>query len=229
MTDEEKKYEREQWKKMKPRQKITHFLEYYLIQTLAVLGSAVFVIVLIATMIRPEEKNALSVYVYDDVLEPSRTEEFCGELRKAMGITDRHETVSVFSGYDKDAIQDIMTLQVHQAAGDVDLIISDEETFRYFAGTGYLIPIEELGEDITDKYGDRIVQAAGPGKENENGELLAPDGTGTGDTADYGLRITGSKVWEELSLSGRSDFIAGLAAGSDNPENAALFFDTLLS
>ena len=228
MTDEEKKYEKEQWKKMTPAQKFQHFRTYYLWQTLAAAGAVIAVIWFVLHILSPHETTVLGVYVFDDYLNEITAEELTEKLREEIGVTDSHEIVFLSGGYSDSQYQSVISIQARQATNEVDLIIGKEETFRRLTGVGYMEPLDDmLDHDFLESMSDRIVEAAGPAEEESLNEPFEIYPEGKGEVKRYGIRLNGSEVWKNLVIGGDDDYIAAVSAGSLNSANIEIFFREL--
>ena len=210
------------------------FRDYYLVKTLIAVGAVIFLAALIRTMTRPQEVNLLSIYVFDDIGDPDRTDAFCEKMREILKAEDKYETVTFSSGLSPDKYQDMMILQVHAVTRDLDVIIAGEESFRKLAAAGYLESFEEaFGDSLSELPAERLVTANGPAEvlyaaDSAEETAESTDGDGAGEEKIYGLSIEGSAVWEDLSLTSQSDFIAGVGPGTENQENILTFFSTIL-
>ena len=229
MTDEEKRYEKEQWKKMKAGQKLRHFLDYYLIETLVAAGIIIFLAVVLKTVLSPREVNLLTINVFDDVIEPERADEYGQELKNVFGSTGKHESVTITSGHSINNMQDLLVLQVHAASREADVIVGSEETVRKLAGIGYLEDFEEVfGDEASELPASRLFRANGPKETSPGEEISDEEFEGKGEEKVYGLKLKGSHIWESLTVSGKSDYVAACAAGTQNPENILEFFRDIL-
>ncbi len=230
MTDEEKKYERDRWKEMTLSQKAQHFCTYYLAQTAAAAAILIFAVWFIHHVMSPREITALGVYVFDDYFDEEASEAFNLRLREDLGLTEKREIVVLAGGYSDSQYHQIMTIQARQAVNEVDLIIGTEETFRHLAGLGYMVELDEaLDRDFLDSLSDRIVEAAGPDLSEGYVEPDIESPEGKGEVGRYGISLKGSKIWEDLMLSGSSDCIAAVAEGSENGANIEVFLRDLFS
>ena len=229
MVDEDRAIEKRRWKTMTRKEKLEHYREYYLVPTLIAAAIVFFLIYTLVQILKPADINALTVFVYDDILDEYEKDALEEKMREVLGLTSRRELITITSGHNRDQVSDIMSLQVHEAARDVDLIIGTEESFHYFAGTAYLEDLGALPEVKEWRIPeDRFVTAKGPGVQEE-GDITVGLKEGTGEPAVFGVSLKGSGVWESASITGTSDLIAGVACGSQNIGNCGLFLSALFS
>lgn len=224
MTKEEKKQERDAFRKMTPKEKWRHLRSYYLLPaTAAVLGIAAAVF-LIWHMGKPGERSGLNVVVVDAALkENAFAASGDGTGENGTGRT----AVSVRDGFRSDSEEDLSALSVLMFNHSVDLIIAPEPVWKELAEEGCFQDLNRaLDSSLRANWADRILRVRGYQDESlpDGG-----DGTGMGTEAPYGIRLDGSERWKagvEYASEGRP--VAGLVLDAPNTAHAVTFLGGLL-
>lgn len=205
---------KEELKNLSSKQKFQYFLDYHLKKVIVIGAVVIFAAVLLNTMIFNRTENAMTVaYINDCNITDTETLET--DMRDFLDIPDKHDTVGSSYYYTED-YQMNMAFYTHVAAGGVDLIVCDEESFKDIAEGGMLADLSTyLSEDIYEKLSDHIIMAQMADETDTEGNVYSyyPEQA-------FGIDITGNTYYESLGGTPTDPLILCVAAGSENQENA---------
>ncbi len=231
----EEKSERAKWKELKGFQaKWDHFRAYYLLKTAIWASVAVLVIYAGYAMLRPKKEQVLYVAILDAVLLNDETEELQAGYNEYLGIDEktqesRFDNSMLVSGVRQtSSMQQLMT---HVFAGEIDVIIVGESTFKGWGGVLFHPLSEQLPADLYEELSERFCYAP---SQDGNGNIIE------GEEKPYGLYVTdlfrgrekpyGDYVTE--LLSGRENeaepLVLGICGNSGNEKNAEEFVRYIL-
>ncbi len=231
----EEKSERAKWKELKGFQaKWDHFRAYYLLKTAIWASVAVLVIYAGYAMLRPKKEQVLYVAILDAVLLNDETEELQAGYNEYLGIDEktqesRFDNSMLVSGVRQtSSMQQLMT---HVFAGEIDVIIVGESTFKGWGGVFFNTRSEQLPADLYEELSERFCYAP---SQDGNGNIIE------GEEKPYGLYVTdlfrgrekpyGDYVTE--LLSGRENeaepLVLGICGNSGNEKNAEEFVRYIL-
>ena len=222
MLPHEKEHEKEAFKKLPLGKKIQHFFDYYLIQTLAVIGVTALAVYLIWNFfIKKHDQYVFAAAVYDEAFSFDKKDAFTDRLRELFELTDSHELTRIDDQYYSGSVQDRMKLTVLLTAGEYDVIVAGEETFRALAGDGLMEDLDELfTKQDAEKFGERYINT--PGLLETESFSLNENYSGKGEAHNYGISLKDNDVWQTLG-GVCQDPVLGICLSSGNTENAVKF------
>lgn len=231
----QEKSDRAKWKELKGfKAKWEHFRAYYLLKT-AIWGCvAVLVVYAGYAILRPKKEQVLYVAILDALLLNDETEELQAGYNEYMGIDEKTQetrfdnSMLVSNVRDTSSMQKLMT---HVFAGEIDVIIAPESTFKGWADVIFHPLSEQLPADLYAKLSERFCYA--PSKDDE-GNVIG------GEEKPYGLYVTdlfrgrekpyGDYVTDLLTGREREGepLVLGICGNSRNERNAEEFVRYIL-
>lgn len=193
-----------------PQEKWQYFVDYYLLYVVIGIIALAIAISLIKTMVFDRTEKVLSIVVmaYD---QPD-TEVLESELREYLGIEDEDQTISI-SYLTPGDYQTEMVMTTWTAAQDVDLILSDPDTFESYAGKGILMDLSEfLDESLLTRVEDDL-KVGQTVEYDENGEIIS-----YGEECNYGIGISLDESKTDF-IQGGDDWILSVCVNTTNLEN----------
>lgn len=193
-----------------PQEKRQYFLDYYL--GYVVIGVIALVVAgsLLKTMVFDRTEKVLSVVVmgYD---QPD-TETISNELREYLGIENEDQTISI-SCLTPGDYQTEMAMTTWIAAQDVDLIISEPETFENYTGKGYFADLSEiLDESLLARVQDDL-KVGQTVEYNDNGEIST-----YGEECNYGIGISLDESKTDFTQGG-DNWVLSVCINAQHLEN----------
>ena len=218
---ERNKSEKQKWEEMSGAERLAYFKEYYLKYViLGALGIALL-IYLGVTVLGPKPKQILYVAVVNDYLDDTVTEEVQADLKSYLGSEDSMELVNFddtfYFGDGSSDVSNILTkMMAYVAAGEIDVIISDEDQFRSYAAGEYFLDLREaLSAEQYEKIEDKLVWCDVP-TEDESSTVSLPVGISLSESKKY----KSLKGYQEAPVLG----IVGNTKNIDNVKKAIEYF-----
>ena len=223
MESEEFRRQREENKKrfrtMTFGQKLGFFKDYYLLRTVIIAGICAVAALLIWNFVRPQTKDILTVYVYDQYLGDDASDALTAKVEKLLGAGKREE-VLIRSGLSSSNTQDTAIASVLSFNNAIDVILCPRDQFESFAGNGYFLSLDDvLSDEEWNALSGQLFAAAGYQESDDD----SFDGTAKGEKLDYGIDLGSSSVWQTYAASSDEDMIAGIVSTTKYRKNAVKF------
>lgn len=222
LTDEEyASTRRKRFASMSGKEKLQYFKDYYWIPTLIIAAVLIFVFVLVRD-IRTNIPSGFDAEIVNSALWEA------GELQEAFaktaGIDPSAESCiidvlaldSSDSAYGQASMYSAEKLMVRLAAGEIDVLAADSDTFAEYAKNGIFTDLREvLDADDLAFYGPMLAEVP---IENEDGSLSDP--------LPLGIRLDSSPYMTRLSAYPDGGVI-GIIINAPHTERAKMFLDFL--
>lgn len=193
-----------------PKEKLQYFIDYYLLYTVIGLIIVVVSVSLLKTMIFDRTEKALSVVVMS-YLQPD-TEVMTNELREYLRIEDEDQIINI-SCLTPGDYQTEMAMTTWIAAQDVDLIITEPETFESYAAKGYFMDLSEALEESLLARVENDLKEGQTVEYDETGEIIS-----YGEACNYGIGISLNETGTDFTQGG-DYWILSVCVNAKNLEN----------
>lgn len=206
----EEKSNMEVFKEMSFSEKIIHFREYYRNITIISLIIITFIVYLIVTMMKPRIDTKLNMTIIDSPIFQENLDNFKITLEDYFEIDPKTENIDInnsmyFNSGAEFELNARQAITVYFMAGDIDIIIAQENDMNNFATQGMLIPLSSsLPIDLNDSLSNSFYSAT-------------DEETGQEDV--YGILLKDSPLFKDY-ISDETPYILGIAANSSNLDNA---------
>lgn len=207
--------EKQKWKELDRAGKITYFRDYYLMKLIVGVAGVIFVASIIWSSIHSNGGYDLYVAIMSGLVSEEEQAALTEEMQKRLAEAGvEKSSVLLDSNFPVSALS-VQKLQVYVASGELDVIMTREETFYGMAGYGYFRDLTEvLSEEELEEYHDRLLEAAGAGDQRSD-SLEEEYRGGDGEVAPYGLSV------------GETGWIASVSVSTKSQDNAHLFLKML--
>lgn len=231
----QEKSDRAKWKELKGfKAKWEHFRAYYLLKTAIWTGVVALVIYAGYAVLRPKKEQVLYVAILDAVLLNDETEALQAGYNEYLGIDEKTQesrfdnSMLVSDVRQTSSTQQLMT---HVFAGEIDVIIVGESTFKGWGGVLFNPLSEQLPADLYEELSERFCYA--PSKDGDGNVI-------EGEEKPYGLYVTDLFQGREKPygdyvtnlLTGRESegepLVLGICGNSRNEKNAEEFVRYIL-
>ena len=190
--------------------------DYYRLPVIGCITALAVVIYALTAFLKPQKTTALTVVIIGAEKEIQETPEIFTAFEEEMLETE-YEKLSVEriqsmgEAPARSLVPYIQILNARFLAGEIDLVLADQDTLSYVAGNGvFLDPRTYLTEEEENQLSPWIVTS-----ENADGE-----------TVGIGISLEESSLFKETGLLGE-DAAVGIAAGSRDPELAHTLIEYL--
>ncbi len=207
--------ERQKWKELDGAGKLAYFRDYYLMKLIGALAAVLLLGGIIWSSLHSNGGYDLYAAVMSGAVEQEKLAYLTGEAESRLteaGI--EKPSVLIDTNFPVSALS-VQKLQVYVASGEIDVILTRDDTFTGMAGFGYFKDLRELlsAEDLK-RYQGRILEVHGMGMSETEG-LGEPVG-GTGASAPYGIMV------------GETGWVASVCVSTKAPDNALIFLKLLV-
>jgi hypothetical protein len=197
------------------KKKWEYFKEYYLKMTLLILVIAILLISLAYSVITSPKETAFTAFFFNDTGDSSDTTLIDGFV-DYIGVDTKKEScyIDATMNYTEDQSDYSSYLFVEKvmaeiAAEDLDVIVGDEMTVKYYAGLECFSDVTEiLPDDLLDKFSDKLYYAT----VGESDELVP-----------VGIYITDAPKINENYYYVDKEPIMGFIVNSNNTDNSIEF------
>lgn len=240
--------EREAMKNGTPKERLNYFWCYYKWHTIIVVAVIAF-IVSFAYEIVTRKENALYVACLNTIpLAEDSGEAFTNDYLAASGIdTNEYEILVDTSmvltpgSMDENTYNTVQKMSVYVAAGEIDVMVTDQQAFEYYAYVDFLLDLRTILTEEQLKvyepylyYIDRkVLEDKAEASDNlEEYTLAYPDPTNPAEMEDpIPVGIYLEKATEEFNnnyIFRSSPAIIGFVVNGSHPENAITFLEYIL-
>lgn len=195
------------------KEKLNYFADYYLVQTVAVLLAVGLIGYFVKTIAFDRKDVVLSVMILNDN-EEMDIDLLEKELKEYLGTTSNKQDIT-FSFMRTDVAQNEAIILTRLRAKTVDIIISDEETFQKYAGSGIYAELSSVVDAVLlEQNKDKLLRGSVA--------IWDRDGKKIGEEkpADYGWNLADSEKY--VTLGGINEKpVFGIVVNGMNGSNAA--------
>ncbi|MCD7826727.1 MAG: hypothetical protein LUH14_12320 [Clostridiaceae bacterium] len=205
--------------------KIRHFMQYYFKTLLIIVVIAAVFLAWIVQAMLDRDINVLYVAIEKDVFDEEEIADFQQILEEYFQTSDR-ETVVV----DVDCSHS--QLQTYLYTGTVDVVISEEESYKHWAKSAYFMDTTDYSEvSFYNNYDEeyRLYSQYVSGEDVRNNTTDQIGETEASDQTEYycGIYLTDSDKYKELGGFVEKPVI-GISVNSANTEYAQQFIEYML-
>ncbi len=202
------------------RQKIGYFKDYYLKAVIVAIIAAAVLASLIYTIFFRHQVTVLSVALMNDVWM-ERSDDFSQTLRDYYGLTDKNEYIQV-DYYNTDDYAAQMKFVTLAGAGEIDVMLSSEDTYLQYAKLGYFEDLSQvLPADVYANWKDRMIETQQE-ETDDYGKVIQ-----TWPAAPYGIDISGNKRYEEYGGTDTRVILSIMGNTKDNMDHIVMFLKFL--
>jgi len=220
--NKEAKSERESFKQMSSKEKWQHFVNYYLIKVIVIIGAVGLVCYLVySSFFKPKEENVLYVAVFDEILDRNEVEILKAQLEEMYDADGETKKVVINDNfYTKE--DGISKLEVYLSSKVVDVIIADKELFAEFAAIGYMFDLNQLTVESIKRFSPYYFNTAGCLEYDSDEISFEDDESGKGERLPYGISLKESELYGKIGELLENP-VAGIVVNSEQKENAEAF------
>ncbi len=218
----EEKSEKQKWSEMDKKAKWQYFNEYYRNKLIILIVGVVAGVWLLYSVVGPSVEQVLYVAVINDYWNDAASEALELDLKEYLNAHPKWEEVMIDDSYyflgdsSTDASQYVQKLAAYIFAGDIDMIVADEEQFEVYATQDYFVNLQEvLPADLYELVKDSLVYYKSVNEENA---VEIPVGIRLGDSKVY-ASMNNYQESPLLGIMGNSEYI-------DNAVAAVRYFFT---
>lgn len=207
-------------KSLKGKRKGRYFADYYLqFVVIAIVIIAVAVLVIRNAVATPPA-IVLSVALDSDVVSEENIGDFEEKIEEVLELDKERERVYIYCSSDNQQ------LQTYLYTSEVDVVISDEESFKKWAESGYFFEpssdeevkfYNEYPEDV--KYYSTYISAEDIRESEKIEDAVSSDGT----EYNYGIYLTNTDKYSKELEGHLKNPVAGISAASKNAYYAEAF------
>lgn len=134
--------ERNQWKNVEPGKRWQYFKDYYLLGSVLLLIAVIYLGRMVYDMVKPKPEYSLKIAVNNGSVSMAGKTELTNEIQKQLPTG---QYVLIDDGYATGGdMEDEMRLTIQSAAGEIDVVITDQETFTTMAENGAFMELTAL-------------------------------------------------------------------------------------
>ncbi len=194
-------------------ERVQFFLDYYLKETLIIIGVIAFLVYIIWSMSRPKVIDILNITVFDESIEINKISELEQDIYNKLDVEEVNAKVTIDNNFYSSS-KGVEKLQIYVTGGGVDILIAPEETFEKIAQLGYF-------EIVTDDFNKGFYT-------NGFDDTNTDNGVGKGERACYGIYIGDNEKYKEAG--GRNtDAVMGFLLNSENKDYSEKFVDIVFN
>lgn len=213
VTDKDKARRLNAWKQYGFAEKVLYIWDYYKFYIFAIIILIGMCLFFLKDYIKEKKVDALRMIVVDAKVEQGQIEELKEQLAKRLELDLERETCFIETNLTgKGNMQGAATMLAYLGAGQVDILIADEENFNRYASAGFLLPVEmsALEESSNVEYAFYAV-LHDYSKGGAVSELEFDPKNLLGEGECYGIYLTDGVF---------KGYVAGIVQNAANPERA---------
>lgn len=211
--------EKQKLKDMSNREKLAYLWEYYRIHALATVAAIALISYLIYEFVTPDIETQFYAAIIDSMISEEVWGEYKTKFEEYLELNPETEEVQLNSSFYLGNggeyamnMQQVLTTRV--AAGEIDVFIAPESSFKDYAYYGYLDKLtDRLPTDLYTSLAEYIYQSGT--EENP-------------DQSVYGIYLTDTKLFSE-NAGNTEPYILGIVANSNHKDNAVEFLRMLFN
>ncbi len=209
--------EKQKLKEMSFQDKLSYLWEYYRIHAAVIIGVIALISYIIYEIITPNVENQLYVAVINNTISEEVWNQYSINTTEYLGLNLETEEIQLnYNFYLKSEDEYAMAMQqaltTYIAAGEVDVIIAPESTFKGYVYAGYFEKISnQLPTDLYTGLADYV---------------FISDTEEVPEKNVYGIYLTDTKLFSE-NANNTDPYVLGILVNAGNKENAAEFLRML--
>jgi hypothetical protein len=209
--------EKQKLKDMNFQDKLSYLWEYYKIHAIVIVGVIALLSYIIYEVITPNIETRFYAAIINNTIGDEVWEQYSTQLSEYLELDEKTESVQLNHNFYLNSNSEYsmnmqQALSTYVAAGEVDVIIAPESTFREYAYYGFFQKISDhIPTDLYTSLADYVFVS--------NTEEVA-------EKSAYGIYLTDTKLFRENAVN-TDPYILGILANSGNKENAAEFLRML--
>lgn len=209
--------EKQKLKDMSFQDKIAYLWEYYRIHAAVLLGVIALLSYIIYEIITPNIETQLYVAIINNSISDEVWNEYSANLSEYLDLNPETEDIQLSHNFYLNAegeygmsMQQALTTYI--AAGEVDVIIAPESTFKGYVYNGFFEKIsDQLPTDLYTSLADYVFIS--------NTEEVPEKNV-------YGIYLTDTKLFSE-NANNADPYVLGILANASHKDNAAEFLRML--
>ena len=197
--------------------KLSYFAEYYLKGTIVALIILICLISLIRTMLNNKDHD-LYVLLINSIgnLESEEFEDIAGTDRSKSEVVFDDSLYIDLTANDSASYLSVQKWVALMAAGDCDVMLADFGTMANYASQGFYMDLRDVfSSEELNALGDRVIWS----------DIYDEDGNPTGETLPLMIDVTQSSRLNSVPVFILDKVVFTIAATTDKPDTAKLFFD----
>jgi len=209
--------EKQKLKDMSFQEKISYLWEYYRIHAAVAIAVIALIIYLIYELMTPDVKTQFYAAIINNTINDQVWDQYTTSFEDYLNLNPKTEDVQLNYNFYLNASSDYsmnmqQALSTYIAAGEVDVIIAPESSFKEYAYYGFMEKIsDQIPTDLYASLTDNMYMS--------NTEEDAENNV-------YGIYLTDTKLFKE-NANNTDPYILGIIANSGHKENAAEFLRML--
>ncbi len=201
--------EKEKWNSMSGKERWEYFKSYYLLKIIGTLVVVGVIVSILYTMFSPKPEKLLSVAIANGAMTQAQYLKVQEGFNEAIGLDSETQETIFDGGYDfeYDLYESMQKFAIYNAVGDLDITIMPLSVFEVYAPKGYFSQISpRLSTGLYLRLADYFVEC---GLNDEDGNYVE------GSEAVYGIRIDGTKAFEDYEVTEPVVLVINLASQKD--------------
>ncbi len=198
------------------RRKWSYFVDYYLLKTVIILAAASLAAFIIIRVVSGGDSYKFCTAVIGVTLDSAQSQYLSdtelAALSSAQGVEADKDDILTDSDFSLQS-DGLNKLQVMLSNGAVDLIITDEDSFRLLAGYGYFLDLGTVLDDEGMSLAEGLTVSAAGYLDDDNLGFEDTE-TGKGPSEPYGIMFSSDGGQED-------NLVVAIAASTENTEAAA--------
>ena len=197
--------------------KLSYFAEYYLKGTIVALIILICLISLIRTMLNNKDHD-LYVLLINSIgnLESEDFEDIAGTDKSKSEVVFDDSLYIDLTANDSASYLSVQKWVALMAAGDCDVMLADFGTMANYASQGFYMDLRDVfSSEELNALGDRVIWS----------DIHDEDGNPTGETLPLMIDVTQSSRLNSVPVFILDKVVFTIAATTDKPDTAKLFFD----
>ncbi|MBP1755494.1 MAG: hypothetical protein H6Q59_1892 [Firmicutes bacterium] len=209
--------EKQKLKDMSFQEKISYLWEYYRIHAAVAIAVIALIIYLIYELMTPDVKTQFYAAIINNTINDQVWDQYTTSFEDYLNLNPKTEDVQLNYNFYLNASSDYsmnmqQALSTYIAAGEVDVIIAPESSFKEYAYYGFMEKIsDQIPTDLYASLTDNMYMS--------NTEEDAENNV-------YGIYLTDTKLFK-VNANNTDPYILGIIANSGHKENAAEFLRML--
>ncbi len=209
--------EKQKLKDMNFQDKIGYLWDYYRIHAIVIIGAIALISYIIYEIITPNIETQFYAAIINNSISDEVWEQYDAKFSEYLDLDPKTEDIQFnYNFYLNSNSEYTMSMQqaltTYIAAGEVDVIIAPESTFKEYAYHGFF-------EDISDQLPTDLYTSLADYVFISNTEELPEKNV-------YGIYLTDSKLFTEYA-NNSDPYVLGILSNAVHKENAAEFLRVL--
>ena len=209
--------EKQKLKDMTFQEKVAYLWEYYRVHAIVIVGAIAFISYIIYEIITPNIETQFYAAIIDNSIGDEVWEQYDSEFSNYLDLDPEKSSIHLnYNFYLNSNSEYSMNMQqalsTYIAAGEIDVLIAPESTFREYAYFGFFDRIsDQLPTDLYTSLADYV---------------YVSDTEEVSEKNVYGIYLTDTKLFKE-NANNTDPYVLGILANAVHKENAAEFLRML--